>query len=213
VLPILKECRLTRRPLEGRPRVLLLPLLVVVVGLIVNAYALTHSSRTGSTWLAMIGGIIGAMAIIAVGGSVVSRRTVQRESEILRRRPGSLLVPIVTKTSLAVAARDLGMRSRIIPGVSATMAIDQSSTVRFFMGASRPRAVIVLRRERVMAVRPGLLQDGARIYRVIELVAQGPTGEVVVPMIVIRRGDLLSRALPELAVENLVEDVRKILFD
>ncbi|PPF23596.1 hypothetical protein, partial [Rathayibacter sp. AY1F2] len=169
--------------------------------------------RTGSTWLAMIGGIVGAMAIIAVGGSVVSRRTVLRESEILRRRPGSLLVPIVTKTSLAAAARDLGMRSRIIPGVSATMAIDQSSTVRFFMGASRPRAVIVLRRERVMAVRPGLLQDGARIYRVIELVAQGPTGEVVVPMIVIRRGDLLSRALPELAVENLVEDVRKTLFD
>jgi hypothetical protein len=48
---------------------------------------------------------------------------------------------------------------------------------------------------------------------VIELVAQGPTGEVVVPMIVIRRGDLLSRALPELAVENLMEDVRKTLFD
>lgn len=196
------------KPLAGGPRVLLLPLVLVLVGLTVSAYALIIGSRAGGMWLAAVGGFVGALALIAVVGAVILERTARRENEILRRYPGALLVPIVTKASLASAARDLRVHSRIFPGVSATMAIDQSSKVRFFMGVSRPRAVIVVPQERVVAVRPGLLQDGVRIYRVLELVAQGPSGEVVIPVIVLRRRDLLGRVLPAPAVENLVKDVR-----
>ena len=199
-------------PRAGGPRVLLLPFVLVLVGLIVTTSALIVGSRTDDPWLAAVGGVVGALVLIAAVGSVILARTARRENEILRRYPGALLVPIVTKMSLASAARDLGARSRIFPGVAATMAVDQSSRVRFFMGVSRPRAVIVVPQERVVAVRPGLLQDGIRIYRVLELVAEGPNGEVVLPMIVLRQRDLLGRVLSAPAVESLIEDVRRAVL-
>lgn len=156
--------------------------------------------------------VVACLAVLAAVGLGLLGRTARREVEIRRRYPGALLIPIVTTTPLLWGAQELRPSSRFAPAISATIAIDRESTIRYFTGSSRPRAQIVLRRGAVAAVREGPAFEGGRAWPGLLVVARGPAGLVDLPAIVTRRRSVLGLPLPSSDTAELVVRMRRALL-